>query len=206
MKLIGSLTSPYVRKVRVLLLEKQLPFEFIVDSPWEPSSHVPEFNPLGKVPALITDEGETLFDSNILFEYIDLVSAASKTGPQLLPIDRREALHVRQLVILADGICDAGINISLESRRPADKQYAEWMERQESKVARGLDALERHANADAWLGGKDISAADIAAGCMLFWLDLRLNRLNWRDGHPALASLVEKLAARPSFQQTVPPL
>jgi glutathione S-transferase len=206
MKLIGSLTSPYVRKVRVLLLEKQLPFEFIVDSPWESSTHVPDFNPLGKVPALVTDEGETLFDSNILSEYVELLSTKSGAGPHLLPTDRLAALQVRQLVMLADGICDAGINIFLEGRRPADKQYADWVDRQQGKIARGLDALERRAGATPWLGGTDMNLADIATGCMLLWLDLRLSDLDWRDGHPALTSLVEKLVARPSFQQTVPPL
>jgi glutathione S-transferase len=203
MKLIGSLTSPYVRKVRVLLLEKQLPFEFVVDSPWESSTHVPDFNPLGKVPALVTDDGETLFDSNILSEYIEL---SSEETPQFLPADRFAALRVHQLVMLADGICDAGVSIFLESRRPAEKQHAEWVDRQRGKIARGLDALERRAGSTPWLGGPNMNLADIAAGCMLLWLDLRLNDLNWRDGHPALSSLVEKLAARPSFQQTTPPL
>ncbi|MDB5814003.1 MAG: glutathione S-transferase [Rhodocyclales bacterium] len=202
MKLIGSLTSPYVRKIRVMLLEKNMPFEFIVDSPWEPSTHVPDFNPLGKVPALVTDDGQTLFDSNILAEYIELASTAT---PQLLPTDRHAALHVRQLVALADGICDAGINIFLEGRRPADKQYADWVERQQGKIARGLDALERRASTSSWLGGKDMNLADIAAGCVLLWFDLRaVTPGDWRETRPNLASLVAQLAQRSSFQQTAP--
>jgi glutathione S-transferase len=204
MKLIGSLTSPYVRKVRVLLLEKQLPFEFIVDSPWESSTHVPDFNPLVKVPALVTDEGETLFDSNILSEYIELLSTKAGSGPHLLPTDRLAALHVRQLVMLADGICDAGINIFLEGRRPADKQYADWVERQRGKIARGIDVLERHAGASTWLTGKDMSLADIATACALLWFDFRvITPDDWRAARPNLAALVARMAQRPSFQQTV---
>jgi glutathione S-transferase len=205
MKLIGSLTSPYVRKVRVMLLEKKLPFELVIDSPWEPSTHVSDFNPLGKVPALVTDDGQTLFDSNIIAEYIELTHADSAAAPQLLPSDRAAALHIRQLVMLADGVCDAGVAIFLEGRRPADKQYPEWIFRQQGKVARGLDALENRAAAAPWLGGNAFSLADIATTCMLLWLDLRLGSLNWRSDHPALATLVSKLASRPSFQQTVPP-
>ncbi|MDB5801709.1 MAG: glutathione S-transferase [Rhodocyclales bacterium] len=212
MKLIGSLTSPYVRKIRVALLEKNLPFEFVVDSPWETSTHVPDFNPLGKVPALVTDDGETLFDSNIIAEYIELMTELKAASPnaasglQLFPNDRLAALRVRQLVMLADGIGDAGVNIFLENRRPADKQYTEWIERQTGKITRGLDALERHASAGSRLGSDKLNLADVAAGCMLLWLDLRLASLNWREGHPALTSLVDRLAARPSFQQTTPPL
>jgi glutathione S-transferase len=207
MKLIGSLTSPYVRKIRVMLLEKNLPFDFIVDSPWEPGTRVTEFNPLGKVPALVTDDGETLFDSNILAEYIELVDARKtppgKT-PRFLPEDRAAALRVRQLVVLADGICDAGLAVMLENRRPADKQNADWISRQQGKLARGLDALESRAAAAPWLDGEDMTLADIAAACMLSWLDFRQINAGWRDGRPALAALADKLAARPSFRQTIP--
>ncbi|HSD37025.1 MAG TPA: glutathione S-transferase [Rhodocyclaceae bacterium] len=204
MKLIGSLTSPYVRKIRVLLLEKNIPFELVIDSPWEPSTRVSDFNPLGKVPALVTDDGETLFDSNILAEYIESLASPAGT-PQFLPSERAAALRVRQLVMLADGISDAGVAIFLERKRPADKQDAAWIARQQGKIARGLDALESRARAATWLGVDNMNLADIAACCTLLWLDLRLTDLAWRASHPALARLVETLAARPSFQHTTPP-
>jgi glutathione S-transferase len=204
MKLIGSLTSPYVRKIRVMLLEKNLPFELIIDSPWEPSTRVSDFNPLGKVPALVTDDGETLFDSNILAEYIESLAAPAGT-PQFLPSERAAALRVRQMVMLADGISDAGVAIFLERKRPADKQDAAWITRQQGKITRGLDMLEGRASADTWLGGDSMNLADIAGCCTLLWLDLRLADLAWRASRPALARLVETLAARPSFQSTIPP-
>ena len=204
MKLIGSLTSPYVRKIRIMLLEKNLPFELVIDSPWEPSTQVTDFNPLGKVPALVTDDGETLFDSNILAEYIELMDAASSTQSRFLPLDRAAALRIRQIALLADGVCDAGVAVFLESRRPADKQHADWVSRQQGKIERGLTALESRAAANPWLGGEDMTLADIATGCMLLWLEFRHISLDWRSTHPALSALVNKLAARPSFQSTIP--
>lgn len=200
MKLIGSLTSPYVRKVRIALIEKKLPYEFVNDSPWSADTHVSDYNPLGKIPALLTDSGDNLFDSNILLDYIE----QSAPTPALLPSDRRELLAVKQLIALADGITDAGIAILLEGRRPSDKQFADWVARQQTKVARGLQALEARAHGKAWLHGNEFGAADIAAGCMLLWLDFRLTDYAWRAAHPTLRALVERLEARPSFQQTVP--
>jgi glutathione S-transferase len=204
MKLVGSLTSPYVRKVRVMLLEKNLAFEFIVDSPWEPNNRVSEFNPLGKVPALVTDEGETFFDSTILAEYIELAGPLTGTAPRLLPDERMAALRVRQLATLADGICDAAVAVFLEGKRVPERQEAGWIERQQGKISRGLDQLDSRAAANEWLAGNSMTLADISTGCMLFWLDFRLPALNWRSGRPALEALAAKLSERPSFAQTRP--
>lgn len=200
MKLIGSLTSPYVRKVRVALIEKNLSCELVNDSPWDANSSVPHYNPLGKVPALVTDSGEALFDSNILLDYIEQFAVA----PALLPLDKEAALQVKQLVALADGIADAGIAILLEGRRPLDKQYDAWVVRQQTKIERGLAALEARAQGKTWLHGTALSVADIAAGCMLLWLDFRMTNFDWRSNHPALRALADRLATRPSFQQTLP--
>jgi glutathione S-transferase len=200
MKLIGSLTSPYVRKVRIALIEKNLPYEFVNDSPWAADSGVTGFNPLGKVPALVADDGSTLFDSNILIEHIELVAPA----PALLEREPRAALRQKQLVVLADGIMEAGIAILLEGRRPLEKQHAEWVARQRGKIERGLAALEQYAHGRAWLHGETFGAADIAAGCMLFWLDFRVADFDWRAQFPALQVLAERLGTRSSFAQTVP--
>lgn len=198
MKLIGSLTSPYVRKVRIAFFEKDLSCEFVNDPPWAADSGVPDYNPLGKVPALVTDDGDTLFDSNLLIDHLELVAPA----PALLEREPRAALRQKQLIVLADGIMEAGIAILLEGRRPPEKQQAEWVGRQRGKIERGLVALEPHAR--QWLHGDAFSAADIAAGCMLFWLDFRMAGFDWRKSHPALAALAQRLAVRPSFVQTVP--
>jgi len=202
MKLIGSLTSPYVRKIRVQLIEKGIAHDLIVDSPWEPATHVPDYNPLGKVPALVTDTGETLFDSNILSEYIEL----TWPEPALLPADRAAALRVRQIVLLADGIADAGVAIFLENKRPPEKQQADWTARQTGKVERGLAALSAAISArpDDTSGMPDL--AEIATGCALLWLSFRLPQIDWRGQHPALAALLDRLNTRPSFQQTAPPV
>lgn len=200
MKLIASLTSPYVRKIRILLLEKQLEFEFVNDSPWEAGTHVPDFNPLGKVPALVSDAGEVFFDSPVIADYIETLG---EHAPQL-PADALEAVRVHQFEALADGIADAGVAWLWESRRAADKQDPAVIARQRDKVERGLAFLEKRVNATAWLHGNAFSRADIAAGCALLWLDFRLPSFAWRNGYPALATYIERLGKRPSFVATIP--
>lgn len=200
MKLIGSLTSPYVRKVRIVLIEKNLAYDFVNDPPWAADSTVPEYNPLGKVPALVTDDGATLFDSNVLIDYLELIAPV----PAVLDRNPHEALQLKQLVALADGITEAGIAILIEGRRPPEKQHAEWVERQRGKIERGLVALEQLAQGGQWLHGDAFGAADITAGCMLFWLDFRMPYLHWRTTSPALHALAARLGERPAFQQTVP--
>lgn len=202
MKLIGSLTSPFARKVRVALIEKNLPYEFVNDQPWDADTQVPKFNPLGKVPALVLDSGETLFDSNVLIEYLELLDAT----PVLLPRDATQVLRVRQLVALADGIMEAGIAMLLEDRRPVEIQHAPWVERQRGKIERGLDALALLLGHKTWLHGDALSAADVAAGCMLLWLDFRQPDNPWRRNLPVLSVYADRLAARESFKQTVPVL
>jgi glutathione S-transferase len=206
MQLIGSTTSPYVRKVRIAMLEKNIACDFVNDPPWSADSHVSDYNPLGKVPALVTDDGAKLFDSNILIDYLELTAVA----PALLPREPHALLQAKQIIALADGITDAGIAILLEGRRPQEKQHAEWVARQRGKIERGLAALEMIAQdktsgqGKTWLHGHAFSAVDIAAGCLLFWLDFRITTLAWRAQYPTLRALAERLAARPSFQQTVP--
>lgn len=200
MKLIASLTSPYVRKISILLLEKNIPFEFVNDPPWEAGTHISDFNPLGKVPALVTDANEVFFDSPVIADYLDILSPAAPA----LPADAMAALHIKQLEALADGITDAGVACLLETRRPADKQELSVIARQRSKVERGLDALEKQLAGRPFLHGAAFSRADIAVGCCLLWLDFRLTDLDWRSTRPGIAAYASTLAARPSFTQTVP--
>ncbi|MEQ6291965.1 glutathione S-transferase [Vogesella sp. GCM10023246] len=202
MKLIASLTSPYARKVRIVLAEKKIDCPLQLDIPWEAGSTVTDFNPLGKVPVLLMDDGSTLYDSRVIVEYLENSSPVSR----LLPQDsKRLLIETRRWEALADGICDAAGSIVVEGRRPADKQSAEWIAHQQGKVDRGLAALfamlgERH-----WCNGEAYSLADIATGCALGYLDFRFPQLDWRGAYPNLAVLEEKLAARPSFAETVPP-
>lgn len=200
MKLIGNYTSPFVRKIFVLLLEKQLTFEFVSDNPYLDDARVLAVNPLGKVPALIADDGEIVFDSSGR-----RVSRRVDDGPRFLPQDRTEALRVRQVEALADGICDAAVTIVRELRRPAERQDSAELQRQRAKIQRGLDALERQVAERRWLNGPELNLADIATGCCLSYLNFRRVYPNWCVGRPALVCLAERLFQRDSFLRTVPP-
>ena len=200
MKLVASLTSPYARKIRVALAEKNLPFELEVDIPWLADTRVPSYNPLGKVPALVADDGELWFDSPVIAEYLDTLA-----GPLLLPADRAAALPVRQAEALADGITDAAVAAFLEGMRPAERQDPAAIERQLGKISRGLTALEARVAQRKGCAGEALSIADIAIGCTLGYLDLRFAHLGWRASHPQLAAWAAGLLARPSFTTTAPP-
>ncbi|MFC3533373.1 glutathione S-transferase [Vogesella facilis] len=202
MKLIASLTSPYARKVRIVLAEKKIDCPLQLDIPWEAGSTVTDSNPLGKVPVLLMDDGSTLYDSRVIVEYLENSSPVSR----LLPQDsKRLLIETRRWEALADGICDAASSIVLEGRRPPDRQSPEWIERQQGKVDRGLAALSTMLGERHWCNGEAYSLADIATGCVLGYLDLRFPQLDWRSAYPNLAALEEKLAARPSFAETLPP-
>lgn len=200
MKLVASLTSPYARKIRVALAEKGLPFELEVDIPWLADTRVPSYNPLGKVPALVADDGELWFDSPVIAEYLDTLA-----GPLLLPADRLAALPVRQVEALADGITDAAVAAFLEGMRPAERQDPAAIERQLGKIERGLAALEERVAQRKGCAGEALNLADIAIGCTLGYLDFRFAHLGWRAGHPRLAAWADGLLARPSFAATAPP-
>ncbi len=200
MKLIGSYTSPYVRKISVMLLEKGIAFDFVNDPPAGPDSKVTQFNPLGKVPALVTDEGEIFFDSPIIVQFIELLNVS----PTLLPWQPLEALRVRQIEALADGVTDAAVALVLESKRDADKRNEAWVIRQREKLLRGLDALEQHAKNRTLLNGESLNVADIAVACCIGYLNFRRVAPGWCVEHPTLISLVERLFQRESFAQTTP--
>lgn len=201
MKLIGSYTSPYVRKISVILLEKGLPFDFVNDSPWSEETQVPQVNPLGKVPALVADDGEVWFDSPVIAGYLETLA----TGPALLPADPQAALRVRRLESLADGVTDAAVALVLEMRREADKRDEAWIVRQRAVLNRGLDALEQHAQARQAMNGDTLNLADIAVACALGYINFRRIAPNWCVDRPALIKLVERLFQRQSFARTTPP-
>ena len=133
MKLVGSLTSPYVRKVRAVLAEKKIEYEFVIDSPWTADTGVPDLNPLGKVPVLILDDGSTLFDSRVIAEYLDNVTPNNR----LLPSPNRERIAIKRWEALADGVVDAAVTIVLESKRPEEMRDPTWIARQQGKITAG---------------------------------------------------------------------
>ena len=199
MKLVGTTTSPYVRKVRVILAERRLPFEFIQESAWTPDTKVPRYNPLIKVPALVLDDGESIYDSRVICEYLDAVS-----GGGLIPSDPVARARVRRDEALGDGIADAGITTFLERKREAARQDPAWIARQMDKVNAGIVAVAHSMGAKQYLGGTQLNVADIACACALFWAEFRMPELRWRDAHPHLKSWAERMESRPSFQSTRP--
>ena len=201
MKLIGTPASPFTRKVRIVLAEKRIEYEFVVDAPGDPDTRVPDFNPLGKVPVLITDDGTTVFDSRVIVEYLDSASPVAR----LIPDDIRSRIQVRRWEALADGCTDATIALAAEKRRPADQQIARNISRQQGKVDRALGAMAEDLGSRNWCSGESYSLSDIAVACSLGYLDLRLPDLNWRKSYPNLQKLTDRLSRRPSFRDTAPP-
>ena len=201
MKLIGTPTSPYTRKVRVVLAEKRIDYDFVVDAPGDAATRVPTWNPLGKVPVLITDDGATIFDSRVIVEYLDSASPVTK----LIPEDIRQRIQVRRWEALADGCTDATVALTAEKRRAAGAQSAKAIERQQGKIDRALAVMSEELGARNWCSGEAYSLSDIAVACSLGYLDLRLPDLNWRKTYSNLARLTERLAQRPSFKDTMPP-
>lgn len=200
MKLVGSYTSPFVRKISILLLEKGISFEFVNEQPYSVENGVAQFNPLGKVPALVTDDGECWFDSPIIAQYIELLGIA----PDMVPHDPLVALKVRQLESLADGIMDAGLASVRELARPAAQQSESEVLRQRQKISRSLDALEGYL-ADGTLKPDTLNLATIAIACAIGYLNFRRIAPGWCVDRPNLVKLAETLFLRESFARTEPP-
>jgi len=204
MKLIGSRTSPFVRKVRIVLAEKKLDYKFDVEDVWAADSAILASNPLGKVPCLVMEGGEAIFDSRVIVEYVDTLSPVGK----LIPLSGRERVEVRTWEALADGLLDAAILARLETtwigRTEAQRSQA-WIDRQIGKVHASLKAMSQGLGDRPWCAGTHYSLADIATGCALGYVDFRFAHIDWRDTYPNLARLAEKLAQRPSFADTAPP-
>jgi len=201
MKLIGSLASPYVRKVRVVLAEKKLDYQFELENVWAPDTRINDLNPLGKVPCLIVDEGHVLIDSRVIVEYLDTLTPVCK----LLPPSGRERADIKCCEAVADGVLDAAVLMRLERiQRPPEQQNDAWMERQLKKVQLGLGALSLRLGDGAYCVANHYSLADVAVGCTLGWLAFRFPELDWRSDYPNLGKLFDKLSERQSFKDTVP--
>jgi glutathione S-transferase len=202
MKLIGSLTSPYVRKVRIVMAEKKLDYQLVLEDVWGTEA-VLAANPLGKVPCLVMEGGEAVFDSRVIVEYMDALSPVGK----LIPQPGRERAEVRTWEALGDGLCDAAILARLENTwgpRGAARSPA-WTERQMSRVHSALAAMGKGLGDKAWCCQNHFTLADVAVGCALAYLDFRFAEIGWRDQHGNLARHYDKLAQRPSFIDTAPP-
>jgi glutathione S-transferase len=201
-RLLGSLTSPYVRKVRIVMAEKRIDYQLELEDVWAPDTRIQDANPLGKVPCLIMEDGGAVFDSRVIVEYLDSATPVAK----LIPPSGRERAEVRTWEALGDGIIDAAILARLEmTQRPPEKQSSQWIDRQMGKVNAGIAAMSHGLGEKSWCNGHAYTLADIAVGCALGYIDFRFGSIDWRGRYPNLARLYEKLAARPSFAETQPP-
>ncbi len=200
MKLLGSPASAYARKVRIVLEEKHIAYDYVVDRPTRPESKVKDFNPLGQIPVLVCDDGSAVYDSSVIVEYVDGLSAASR----LIPEAFADRIAVKRWEALGDGIVDATVALLLDGRREEDKrQGAEFQARQNGKITRGLAAMERDLGANEFCHGGAFTLADIACGVALGYLDQAHAKMDWRKGHPTLARLSERLTVRGSFAKTI---
>ena len=203
MKLIGALASPYVRKVRIVMAEKKLDYQFVTEDVWA-SDAILASNPLGKVPCLVMEGGEAVFDSRVIVEYLDARSPLAR----LIPEPNRERTEVRTWEALADGILDAAILARLEANWPgrsAEQRSQAWIDRQFVKVRASLEAISIGLAEKPWCSGIHMTLADLAVGCALGYLSFRFPDIGWRTDHPNLARLGDKMNARQSFIDTTPP-
>ena len=203
MKLLGSLTSPYVRKVRIVMAEKKLDFQFVVEDVWG-KDDILKSNPLGKVPCLVMEGGEAVFDSRVIVEYLDTLSPVGK----LIPPTGRERVEVRTWEALADGLLDASILARLEATwggRSEAQRSQVWIDRQMSRVMASVKSMSQGLGDKPWCGGNHFTLADVAVGCALGYLDFRFAHIHWRSDHPNLHKLYDKLSLRSSFVDTAPP-
>jgi glutathione S-transferase len=199
MKLLYTVNSPYARKVRIVAAEKhvEMTLELVVlaaaDCP------VAQYNPLGKVPVLILDDGDSLYDSRVIVEYLDYRTPVL----HLIPKDHSAKIAVRRWEALADGVCDAAVAVMLEQRRAVADEAL--IARQMLKIRHGLRALEAGLGTHKWCVSDSFSLADIAVGCLLGYIALRFAALiNLADEYPNLSRLNAALLKRASFSDSLP--
>ncbi len=200
MKLLYTLNSPYARKVRIVALEKHIELELQEVVLSDPDCIVKNHSPLGKVPVLVLADGDSVYDSRVIVEYLD----NHAPGTHLIPTDNSSKIWVRRWEALADGVCDAAVSAMLEQRKPLEKQSQANIDKQLDKVTRGLEVLNLDITKKKWCVNETFSLADIALGCTLGYLDLRFKHLNWQDKYVNLAKHYSLLVKRPSFKATMP--
>ena len=200
-KLIISLTSPYARKVRISALEKNIEFETIIDVPWNENTGVTKLNPLGKVPIWITEQGEAIYDSRVIVEYLEIIAQ-----PYLFPENKSDRIKVKQIEALADGVMDAALCLFAErKKRPVELRHQWWIDRQFGKVHRGLTELANLLGEKKYFYGTDISVADIAVASALGYVGLRFSEdFSWTEEYPSLAKFYLNMMERNSVKVTVP--
>ena len=198
MKLIGSLSNPYVRKARIVLAEKKIEYELELPPPGNRDAVSADYNPLGWLPVLVLDDGTPIFDARVIVEYIDNISPNNK----LFPAANRERTEVKRWEAVADGLLDAIEQAHRESAHPAKGRRSALICQQQEKILHCLAFMEQNLGEQPFCAGKFLTLADLAVWTSLEFLLFRLPNLAWRETHPLLAQLRARLEQRPSFQDT----
>jgi len=201
MKLLFTPSSPYARKVRIVAAEKRIELEMVPVLLSAPDCPVNEHNPLGKIPVLLLDDGDSLFDSRVIVEYLDNRTPLAR----LIPQEHSLRISVRRWEALADGVCDAAVAALMESRRPEQIRDPAFIAKQLGKVERALKALSHDLGNNKWCVDDAFSLADVAVGCVLGYLELRYKNINWQQQYPNLAEYYLELMTRTSFRESTPP-
>ncbi len=200
-QLVGSITSPFSRKVRICFIEKEIPYDLLIEDGWDIHTKLHQINPLGKIPCLILPNGHPIFDSSVIADYIDGMSEITPLFPKL----NLDKALVKTFEALADGLLDAAILARRERiSRPLAEQSEAWIERQISKVQASLQYLSNSLGTSEYCYLNQFTIADIAIGCALDWLDFRLPEITWRTEYPNLDVYFSRLSLRPSFLLTDP--
>lgn len=200
MKLLGTQTSPYTRKVRLVLLEKNIPHTYLIGAPNDPNSQVARVNPLGRIPALILDDETCVFDSAVIAEYADSLNDT----PVLIPRnDTLARMRVKRWEALADGIMDSAVVVRTEVIRPAEKQSADVLRLHNDAITRALAHVTHSLALREWCEGSSITLADLALVSALIYLDLRQVERDWRTIHPTLAAWFAHISERSSVSASL---
>ena len=201
MKLLSAPASPFARKVRIVLAEKRIECDIATVDVQPQENEVNAHNPLGKIPTLVLDDGTAIYDSRVIVEFLDNMTANSR----LIPQDKRERIAVRRWEALADGVLDAGLLVRYESLRPQNEQGASWTAKQMARLRRGLAQMAADLGDHAWCQRRRYTLADIALGCCVGWIGFRKpGGIDWRADYKNLAKHYDKLMQRPAFADTVP--
>ena len=201
MKLFGSQGSPFAHKARLALEEKHVEYEYVPVTPNVREELVGPFNPLGKIPVLLRDDGKAVYDSPLIVEYVDGLVAE----PKLIPADFEDRIEVKRWEALCDGIAEATVLLNHDARKAPERREKEaWYEKQRQKIGRGLAAMEHDLGGREFCFGSTFTLADIACGYALVYLDKGLPDFQWRSAHPNLSRHANKLDARASFRKTDP--
>jgi glutathione S-transferase len=200
MKLVIATPSPFARKIRVIMREKKIKFEEIIDVPWNADTLTLGLNPLGKIPILVREGQDPLFDSKVIAEYLDNF----KPNPLFYPTNLEENTYAKLLETVADGICDSIVLIFLENSRKETLRSKTWVKRQEKKICEGVKYLANNLQEKKYFVGNFFSIADISVFTCLEYLDLRFPKFKWRDKYPNLVSYWEIHQNRQTFLETKP--